>query len=115
MFNDIKQRLNILENLVALQDDRIQRLEEEIESTNYQEYKTQRMANEDAANRQGYFFLNSKADTALLGQVISEINKNEDLTALFKTADGATLSLRVHKQPESISKSLMDKFNYGEI
>lgn len=66
----------------------------------YNDFKRMSDANKDAALKQGHWYLNSKADVQLLEQVIQKINENEDLCALFTTSDGATLSLRVHKQPE---------------
>lgn len=64
------------------------------------EWRKMTRANKKLAAKEGNFYLNSKTDTILLEKVIREINKNEDLTALFRTSDGTTLSLRVHKQPE---------------
>lgn len=75
------------------------------------EYRKQTKANEKAANKQGHFYLNSKTDTILLEKVIREINNNPDLTALFRTADGTTLSLRVSPRTQKEQTSLMSKFN----
>lgn len=109
MFNNrkIKSLQADLKYLKILSDDlesRLQIVESEINGDEYKTWKEQLIANRETAAKQGYFFLNNKADTTLLERVIQEINVNEDLTALFKTADGATLSLRVHPQP-TITKS----------
>ena len=71
----------------------------------YKEWKRMSDANRENAAKQGHWYLNSKTDVLLLEQVISEINKNEDLCALLTTADGTTLSLRVHSQPNKQNKS----------
>lgn len=78
------------------------------------QWKKMTKANERAAKQMNYFYLNSKADTILLEKVISEINKNEDLTALFRTSDGCTLSLRVSPRAQQTSASTMSKFNGEE-
>lgn len=70
------------------------------------EWRKMTRANQRLAAKEGNFYLNSKTDTILLEKVIREINKNEDLTALFRTSDGTTLSLRVHKQPEQRRSSI---------
>lgn len=84
----------------------------EIDVDSYNDFKRMSDANKAAAQKKGHWYLNSKADNQLLEQVIREINENEDLCALFTTADGATLSLRVHKQPER--KSTIMKFSGEE-
>lgn len=100
---ELKDRIKYLESVV-----------EKLDIDEYLDWKHMKDANQEAAAKQGYFFLSSKADTQLLEKVISEINNNEDLTALFKTADGATLSLRVHKQPQINQNLAMRKFNSDE-
>jgi phage shock protein A len=65
----------------------------------YLEWKKQRDANEKAAATQGHWYISSK-DAALIEKCIQEINKNEDLCALLTSAEGTTLSLRVHPQPK---------------
>lgn len=89
-------------------EERIQIVESEVNGDEYKIWKEQLIANRETAAKQGYFFLNNKADTTLLERVIQEINVNEDLTALFKTADGATLSLRVHPQPTTTASTRWD-------
>lgn len=112
MFN--KKELASLRAYIEIMEKRLSALEEDWEE--YSDWKKMKDANENAARKEGYFFLNSKADTVLLEKVISEINANEDLTALFRTSDGATLSLRVHKQPQTdLSRSIMEKFNYEGV
>lgn len=85
----------------------------EMDIDGYNDFKKMSDANKDAAIKQGHWYLNSKADVQLLEQVIQKINENEDLCALFTTSDGATLSLRVHKQPERKS-SFMNNFDGDE-
>lgn len=112
MFN--KKEIRDLRTYIEIMEKRLTALEEDWEE--YADWKKAKEANREAAAKEGYFFLNSKADTVLLEKVISEINNNEDLTALFRTSDGATLSLRVHKQPiNELSKSVMEKFNYDGV
>lgn len=107
MFNNklLKAEIQSLKRVIEDQEERISKLENEVFNEDYLEWKTQHNANEELAAKQGYWYLNSKADVTLLEQVIQKINENEDLTALFKTADGATLSLRVHSQPSQDRKS----------
>jgi hypothetical protein len=59
----------------------------EWKSTNLRKY-------EDAKNNK-MFYLTSETDTHLLEDVISRLNENPGLCALFKTSDGTTLSLQV--------------------
>lgn len=78
------------------------------------EWRRMSEANRKAAAKKGNFYLNSKTDIQLLQQVISEINNNSDLAALFTTADGTTLSLRVMPHPEPRQMSASTRFNMGE-
>lgn len=101
-YKELKSENEALKVMLLEQNGKINTLEAEMKemlTDEYFEWKSQYEANKKTAGKQGYFFLNSKADTILLEKVISEINNNEDLTALFRTADGTTLSLRVHPQP----------------
>lgn len=109
-YRELKCENEALKALLLDQDSKLNTLEikvNEMLTDEYFEWKSQYEANKKTANQQGYFFLNSKADTVLLEKVLSEINNNEDLTALFRTADGATLSLRVHPHQDIVRKSLM--------
>lgn len=107
MFNkELKQEIKAVKNTVEELMTEIASLKEDYKD--YLEWRKMRDANAEAATKQGHFFLNSKADVNLLEQVISEINRNEDLCALFTTSDGATLSLRVHKQPNNNNTSFMN-------
>lgn len=113
MFSKLKNRIKYLEDYVANLEERLQLVETELDNKEYQEWKSMTTANRDTAAKQGYWYLNSKADVNLLEEVIQRINENEDLTALFRTADGATLSLRVHKQPQ-FGKGPIDYGKFSE-
>lgn len=89
---DLESRLQNIENNVK-----------ELQSPEYYEWKSMALANKESAAKQGHWYLNSRTDTQLLEQIISEINNNEDLCALLTTSDGTTLSLRVHPQPNNKS------------
>lgn len=77
------------------------------------EWRKMTRANKKLAAKEGHFYLNSRTDTILLEKVLREINSNPDLTALFRTADGTVLSLRVHPQPEQRRPSIY-RFNGEE-
>lgn len=116
-YKDLKAEVKGLKAMLIDQDIRLQNLEHrvnELLSDEYFDWKSQMLANKDSANKQGHFFLSSKTDTLLLEKVISEINKEEDLCALFTTADGTTLSLRVSPHPTPAARQYMNKFNGDE-
>lgn len=98
----LQAELESAKALVLEQESRLNELEirvKELESPEYYEWKSMAIANKEKAGKVGHFYLNSKTDTLLLEQIISEINKDPDLCALLTTSDGTTLSLRVHPQP----------------
>lgn len=113
MFNNkykqLKSEIESLKTFVVDLDERLTRLED----PHYFDWKSMALANEESAAKQGHWYLNSRTDTQLLEQIISEINKNEDLCALLTTSDGTTLSLRVHPQPNNYKKTYM-AFNGDE-
>lgn len=79
----------------------------------YTEWKKMRDANEKAAAKMGHWYISAN-DAALIEKCIQEINKDEDLCALLTSAEGTTLSLRVHRQPNSNNASflnLIGKYN----
>lgn len=65
----------------------------------YLEWRKMRDANEQAAATMGHFYITAD-DTALLEKLIQECNKDKDLAVLLTTAQGTTLSLRSHPQPQ---------------
>jgi hypothetical protein len=98
MFNkQLKTEIQGLKAILMDQESRLSKLEEDY--ADYLEWKKQRDANEKAAATQGHWYISSK-DAALIEKCIQEINKNEDLCALLTSAEGTTLSLRVHPQPK---------------
>ena len=108
---EIKTEINALKLWLSELETKVN----ELLSPEYFEWKSMAAANKDTAAKQGHFYLNSKTDTQLLEQIISEINTNEDLCALLTTSDGTTLSLRVHPQPKNIqNKSSLMRFNGDE-
>lgn len=108
---EIKTEINALKLWLSELETKVN----ELLSPEYFEWKSMAAANKEAAAKQGHWYLNSKTDTQLLEQIISEINANEDLCALLTTSDGTTLSLRVHPQPKSIhSRSSLMNFNGEE-
>lgn len=80
----------------------------------YLEWKKIRDANADAAAKMGHFYITAD-DSALLERLIQEVNKDKDLAVLLTTAQGTTLSLRSHPQPQP-KDSLVNykKFVEGE-
>lgn len=113
MFNNkLRKRISYLEEQYALLEERIKQIEDEVFNEEYLSWKDQSESNRKTAANQGYFYLNSKCDNILLERVLHEINKNEDLTALFRTSDGATLSLRVCPVPKS-AKTFINKYEGG--
>lgn len=79
----------------------------------YLEWKKQSTANEQAAAKMGHWYISAN-DAALIEKCIQEINKDEDLCALLTSAEGTTLSLRVHRQPNINNASflnLIGKYN----
>lgn len=100
----LEERVETQAKLIKAQDKKIK----ELLDPKFYEWKTMSIANEKSAAKQGHWYLNSKTDTQLLEQIISEINKNEDLCALLTTSDGTTLSLRVHSQPKETNRTYMN-------
>jgi uncharacterized protein YukE len=96
------------------QIDEIKSTLKELNSAEYYDWKSMALANEKSAAQQGHWYLNSKTDAALLEQIISEINKNEDLCALLTTSDGTTVSLRVHPQPKSLGNKSTNYNKFSE-
>lgn len=78
------------------------------------QWRKMERANREAAAKVGHFYLSSRTDTILLEKVIREINDNPDLTALFRTSDGTTLSLRVHPHEEVRHNTSLSRFNGEE-
>lgn len=65
----------------------------------YLEWKKMRDANEETAAKMGHFYITAD-DSALLERLIQEVNKDPDLAVLLTTAQGTTLTLRSHPQPQ---------------
>lgn len=80
----------------------------------YLEWKKMRDANEETAAKLGHFYITAD-DSALLERLIQEVNKDKDLAVLLTTAQGTTLSLRSHPQPQVRDNSInYKKFAEGE-
>lgn len=65
----------------------------------YLEWKKMRDANEETAAKIGHFYITAD-DSALLERLIQKVNKDPDLAVLLTTAQGTTLTLRSHPQPQ---------------
>lgn len=78
----------------------------------YLEWKKMRDANEETAAKLGHFYITAD-DSALLERLIQEVNKDPDLAVLLTTAQGTTLSLRSHPQPQ-IKDSLVNYKRFAE-
>lgn len=96
---DSKLKLEVaaLKKKVSKMADEITKLKE-----NYNEYLEWRKmsdANEKAAATMGHFYITAD-DTALLEKLIQEVNRDKDLAVLLTTAQGTTLTLRSHPQPQ---------------
>lgn len=79
---------------------------------NYLEWCKMRNANEKAAATLGHFYITAD-DSALLERLIQECNKDKDLAVLLTTAQGTTLTLRSHPQPQ-VRDSLVNYKKYAE-
>ena len=111
MFNkELKLKVEAIKNTVEELMAEIASLKEDY--NDYLEWKKMRDANEEAAAKQGHFYI-SADDTALLERFIQEINHDPDLAVLMTTAGGTTVSLRTHPHPES-KYSFAHKFEGGE-
>lgn len=110
MFKELKQEIKAVKNTVEELMTEIASLKEDY--NDYLEWKKMRDANEEAAAKMGHWYITAE-DAALIEKCIQEINKNEDLCALLTSANGTTLSLRVHKQPVT-TYSFAHKFEGGE-
>lgn len=78
----------------------------------YLEWCKMRNANEEAAAKMGHFYITAD-DSALLERLIQECNKDKDLAVLLTTAQGTTLTLRSHPQPQ-VKDSLVNYKKYAE-
>ena len=78
----------------------------------YLEWKKMRDANEDAAAKMGHFYI-SADDIAMLEKFIQVVNKDPDLAVLMTTAQGTTMSLRSHPQPQ-VRDSMINYRKYSE-
>lgn len=119
MFNDrLKLEVKaITEELKHTKDglNRLARIIKELSADwdEYLEWKKMRDANEETAAKMGHWYISAN-DAALIEKCIKEINKDEDLCALLTSAEGTTLSLRVHRQPNAKNASflnLIGKYN----
>jgi hypothetical protein len=78
----------------------------------YIEWKKMRDANAETAAKIGHFYITAD-DSALLERLIQEVNKDPDLAVLLTTAQGTTLTLRSHPQPQ-VRDSLVNYSKYSE-
>ncbi len=111
MFNKkLKQEIKALENKVEELNGELVVLKADYKD--YLEWCKMRNANEDAAAKMGHFYITAD-DSALLERLIQECNKDKDLAVLLTTAQGTTLTLRSHPQPQ-IRNSLVNYKKYVE-
>ena len=113
MFNkDLKLEVIAIKNTVEEMMGELAKLQEDYKD--FLEWKKMRDANEKAAATLGHFYI-SADDTAMLEKLIQEVNKDPDLAVLMTTAQGTTLSLRSHPQPQqSVKITNYNKFNEEE-
>lgn len=78
----------------------------------YLEWRKMRDANEETAAKLGHFYITAD-DTALLERLIQEVNKDPDLAVLLTTAQGTTLTLRSHPQPQ-VKDNFINYKKYAE-
>lgn len=108
MFNkDLKLEVKSIKNTVEEMMTEIASLKEDY--SEYLEWKRMRDANAASAAKMGHFYITAD-DSALLERLIQEVNKDPDLAVLLTTAQGTTLTLRSHPQPQPKTGTI----NYGK-
>ena len=113
MFNrELKLEVLAIKNTVVEMMHELSKLQKDYKD--FLEWKKMRDANEKAAATLGHFYITAD-DTAMLEKLIQEVNKDPDLAVLMTTAQGTTLSLRSHPQPQkSIKVTNYNKFTEDE-
>lgn len=111
MFNtELKQEVASIKKKAAKMAAEISELKEDY--NDFLEWKKMRDANAEAAAKMGHFYITAD-DSALLERLIQEVNKDPDLAVLLTTAQGTTLTLRSHPQPQ-VKDSLINYRKYTE-
>ena len=105
--NELKLEVLAIKNTVEEMMGELAKLQEDYKD--FLEWKKMKSANEEAAAKMGRFYI-SADDTAMLEKLIQECNKDPDLAVLMTTAQGTTLSLRSHPQPQQ-QKSFTTNYN----
>lgn len=108
--NELKQEVASIKKKFGKMSAEISELKEDY--NDFLEWKKMRDANEKAAATLGHFYITAD-DSALLERLIQEVNKDPDLAVLLTTAQGTTLTLRSHPQPQ-IKDSLINYRKYTE-
>ncbi len=108
--NELKQEVASIKKKTVKMAAEISELKEDY--NDFLEWKKMRDANAEAAAKMGHFYITAD-DSALLERLIQEVNKDPDLAVLLTTAQGTTLTLRSHPQPQ-IKDSLINYRKYTE-
>lgn len=108
--NELKQEVAAIKKKTVKMAAEISELKEDY--NDFLEWKKMRDANAEAAAKMGHFYITAD-DSALLERLIQEVNKDPDLAVLLTTAQGTTLTLRSHPQPQ-IKDSLINYRKYTE-
>lgn len=108
--NELKQEVASIKKKTVKMASEIAELKEDY--NDFLEWKKMRDANAEAAAKMGHFYITAD-DSALLERLIQEVNKDPDLAVLLTTAQGTTLTLRSHPQPQ-IKDSLINYRKYTE-
>lgn len=108
--NELKQEVKAIKNTIEEMMAEIAEFKENYED--FLEWKKMSSANEEAAAKMGHFYITAN-DTALLERLIQECNKDKDLAVLLTTAQGSTLTLRSHPQPQ-VKDNLINYSKFSE-
>lgn len=108
--NKLKQELAALKKKVEKMTAEIAKFKDDWGE--YLEWKKMRDANEETSAKIGHFYITAD-DSALLERLIQEVNKDPDLAVLLTTAQGTTLTLRSHPQPQ-VKNNLINYKKYVE-
>lgn len=109
-FGYLKSEIEAIKKFI--EDDEAELAELKEDYADYLEWRKMRDANEKAAATLGHFYITAD-DSALLERLIQEVNKDPDLAILLTTAQGTTLTLRSHPQPQ-IRDSLINYKKFAE-
>ena len=109
--SELKLEVLAIKNTVEEMMGELAKLQEDYKD--FLEWKKMRTANEEAAAKMGHFYI-SADDIAMLEKLIQEVNKDDNLAVLMTTAQGTTLSLRSHPQPNQKSLSITNYNKFAE-